>query len=52
MMECWKEDPDERPPFSDIVDVLNGMLFQKKVTADSLKRRKILFDNFLPYTFY
>ena len=25
MSQCWQDDPDDRPTFTDIVDILAGM---------------------------
>ena len=31
MTKCWNEDPEYRPPFSDIVNILIGMISKKQV---------------------
>ena len=31
MLQCWEEDPDTRPTFKDMVDILTDMASQDKV---------------------
>ena len=31
MLHCWQENPDARPSFTDIVDILKDMAAQDKV---------------------